>query len=130
MTLLPDGDEYGVNLEETNGSDTTITVSCAAAGRIRRIRPQVLDAVRESGHARSVLSAHRRAPIPLAEHAGVRLGLVLLSTGPIRKATRIDAIASGVASLSTEEAYYWYAKCMGPDAGRVRRALRLFLAEE
>jgi hypothetical protein len=32
--------------------------------------------------------------------------------------------------MSTEESYYWYSKCTGPEYARARRALRLLLAEE
>jgi hypothetical protein len=49
---------------------------------------------------------------------------------PVSKAGRIRHIVAGVSMMSTEETYYWYAKAVGPDAERVRRALRIFLAEE
>jgi hypothetical protein len=66
----------------------------------------------------------------LDESAGVRLALVLLTTGPISKGARVDAMTGAIAHMSTEEAYYWFAKCMGPSASRARRALRILLAEE
>jgi hypothetical protein len=66
----------------------------------------------------------------LDESAGVRLALVLVATAPVSKHGRVDAMAAAVADMSTEEAYYWYAKCMGSQASRARRALRLLLAEE
>ncbi|MGB0091185.1 MAG: hypothetical protein WBP81_01395 [Solirubrobacteraceae bacterium] len=53
-----------------------------------------------------------------------------MATSPISKTRRIDKMASVIEGMSTEEAYYWYAKCTGPNAARVRRALRVFLAEE
>ena len=64
------------------------------------------------------------------EEAGVRLGLVLLATDPIVKSRRLQEITEGVANMTGEETYYWYAKAVGSNADRVRRALRLFLADE
>ncbi len=128
-----DGDRYGVRLEEeyTHGERRLATI-VATATPLQTVR--VLDAfvaaVRASGHQAGVLSRSRRKPIPLDEAAGVRLALTLLAAGPVSKPHRVRRIVAGVAAMSTEETYYWYAKAVGPDADRVRRALRLFLAEE
>ena len=32
--------------------------------------------------------------------------------------------------MSTEETYYWYSKCIGVDANRARKALRILLADD
>jgi len=32
--------------------------------------------------------------------------------------------------MSVEETFYWYAKSVGPDASRARRALRILLADD
>ncbi len=42
----------------------------------------------------------------------------LLVTSPVTKLGRLQALADGIAAMSTEEAYYWYAKCMGRDGNR------------
>jgi hypothetical protein len=52
---------------------------------------------------------------------------VPVATAPIRRASRAGAIADAVAAMSVEQAYYWYARSIGPEAARIRRALRLFL---
>jgi hypothetical protein len=96
----------------------------------RRILPSVLEAVRASRLPRSILGPQRHNPIVLDESAGVRLALALLTTGPVSKHVRVEAMAAAIADMSTEEAYYWYAKCMGPQGVRAQRALRLLLAEE
>lgn len=132
LLLEPAGpDEYGATLEETNGSprDGRVVVR-VSADQARRVMPALLDAVRASGYPRTALSAQRRTLINLKEEAGVRLGLVLLATDPVSKSRRIEEMAEGVASMTGEETYYWYAKATGPYGRRLQRALRLFLAEE
>ena len=133
LLVRPEGpDAYGLRLEETNGRpDTRPMLVCELDGKAtRRILPSVMEAVRASRLSRSVLGPQRQKPVVLDESAGVRLALALIATGPISKHGRVDAMAAAVADMSTEEAYYWYAKCMGPQAARARRALRLLLAEE
>ena len=122
---------YGVALEETDGlSESSTTVAKADETATRAILASVMNAVKSSGHGRSVLGPQRKAPIELTEEAGIRLALVLLTTGPVTKARRVDTMAAGIEHMAAEEAYYWYAKCVGSDAGRTRKALRIFLAEE
>ncbi len=128
-----EGDRYGVRLEEAyaDGERTLAsTVASATPLQTARVLDALVAAVRASGHQAGVLSLSRRKPVPLDEAAGVRLALALLAAQPVSKPDRIRHIVAGVAAMSVEETYYWYAKAVGPDAERVRRALRLFLAEE
>ena len=128
-----EGDRYGIRLEEAyaEGERTlAATVASATPLQTARVLDALVAAVRASGHQAGVLSATRQKPIPLDEAAGVRLALALLAAQPVSKADRIRHIVAGVSIMSTEETYYWYAKSVGPDAERVRRALRLFLADE
>jgi hypothetical protein len=47
------------------------------------------------------------------------------------KPARMEEVITGVAAMSDEEAYYWYAKCVnGSHTKRSRKALRILLAEE
>jgi len=119
-------------LEETNGRPETPPTLVHELNwkAARRILPSVMEALRASRVPPNVLGPQRRKPVKLHESAGVRLALVLLATGPVSKHARVYAMAAAITNMSTEEAYYWYAKCMGPQANRVRRALRLLLAEE
>ena len=45
----------------------------------------------------------------------------------MRRASLAEAIADAVEAMSVEEAYYSYARSLGPEAARIRRAFRLFL---
>jgi hypothetical protein len=126
-----DLDTYGVALEESNGSPAAGRIVVKAnAEHTRRVMPSLLDAVKASGHPKTILSSGRRTPITLKEEAGVRLGLVLLATDPIVKSRRLEEMTEGVANMTGEETYYWYSKVTGREGRRLRRSLRLFLAAE
>jgi hypothetical protein len=59
------------------------------------------------------------------------LGLLFLAVRRLAKVERMEVIAQGTRAMTSEEAYYWYAKCTSsPAADRAQSALRLLLAEE
>jgi hypothetical protein len=125
-------DDYGIRLEVATGNPEhpRQTIAHVLPANVSGVADPLLQALRESGQPRTILSASRRKPIPLVEPAGVRLALALLAADPVNKHGRRNAILSGIAAMSTEEAYYWYAKTTGPYANRARRALRILLADD
>ena len=130
LLVDPVGDEYGVRLEQTNGSSATPPIPVAKADpvTVSRLREPLLTAVRSSGHTRTVLSPTRQRPLTLAESAGVRLALILLAVGRNTRWERIEQITHRVSAMGVEETYYWYAKCMRPAAKRGRRSLSTLTA--
>ena len=131
LTVLPTSDSYGVSIDEQYGHGTLTThVITATAPQTQRIIDAVIQAAKSSGHAPSILALGRDEPIPLDEAAGVRLSLVLFASQPVSKNDRIRAMVAGVNAMSVEETYYWYAKCVGPQSGRARKALRILLADD
>ena len=128
IVVTSEGDAFGITLVEINGKTTA--VARISRTRVRDVSTFVTRAVRDSGHQRTTLHAGRKSPIPLIEEAGVRLALGLFATDGIRKGSRKSKMLTGVQDMAAEEAYYWYAKCVSADGARVRRALRLFLAED
>ena len=131
LLVAPGEGDYGLALEETNGRlEHTVLVARADAKHVRAILPAVMEAVKASGHQRTTFGSQRKAPVVLSEEAGVRLALVLLATDRVSKPRRIDNMLGSVNNMAVEEAYYWYSKCMGAEASRVRKALRMFLAED
>lgn len=126
-------DWYGLAVDETYGHDPssrlarpTATLGAAAT---RHVLDRAMTAVVDSGHRPSALAVHRAEPIALDEAAGVRLALTLLAVASVRAAEAIRRVAAGVASMSTEETYYWYSLCTGERATTSRKALRVLLAE-
>ncbi|MDQ1248963.1 MAG: hypothetical protein QG597_3337, partial [Actinomycetota bacterium] len=102
----------------------------ASAAQVSRVTDALIAAVKASGHTAGRLATQRDEPIPLDEVAGVRLALTLFATQPVTKHDRIRALVAGVNSMSVEETFYWYAKCVGQEASRARRALRILLADD
>jgi len=110
--------------QRTNGDPTPRRVVAANGRALRTVADHLHAALREAGHRPSDLRRTRKTPIVLPERAGVRLGLVLLATKPLRKIRRIEEISAAVRVMSDDEAYYWFAKCTDPGHGR--RAQRAF----
>ena len=96
---------------------------------LRAVAGEIIEALRANGYKPTELSAGRREPFALSEESGVRLGLLFLAVRPLSKVDRIEAISLGIRSMTSEELYYWYSKCVtGPAAERAQRALRVLLA--
>lgn len=95
------------------------------------VADHVLEALRHSDYRVTDLSPRRQEPFWLGEETGVRLALLFLSVAPLSRMDRVDAISRELRAMPTEEAYYWYSKCMTPEIGtRAQRALRVLLAAE
>lgn len=121
----PDGTP-GLRIEET-GYGEKREVAYAKPAAVRRTQEAITGLLRANGNN---VSPSRRKPVPLDEDTGVRLVLTLLATAPVTKPYRTALIADGIARMSVEEAFYWYAHCASPDSSRALKALRIFLADE
>jgi len=126
-------DRYGILVQETYGRDRAGAlarkIAVAPAAQISHVLEHVVAAVRASGYRPTVLGPQRRDPITLDEAAGVRLALALLATAPLTRGDRIRTVAGGIAAMSVEETYYWYALCVGPRSSAARRAIRALLSD-
>lgn len=125
-------DTYGLRLEETNGTpDRDSVVARLTPERLSPFLPSLRSSLRESGHPVTIVGPARKAPVVLAEAAGVRLALAINAAAPLNRPSRRQSVLEGVAALSDEEAYYWYAKTTRADSGsRALRALRILLADD
>lgn len=124
------GERVGLILTETgseSGDRFAVSLNPAASDRIQA---SLMAALRQSRLKPGELSPRRRKPLVLSEDAGVRLALTMVATKPVSRRKRIIEIEEGVTTMSTEETFYWYAKCTGPDGRRSQRALRLLLSGE
>ncbi|MCY4104734.1 MAG: hypothetical protein OXG55_15975 [bacterium] len=123
------GDDWGFEVRETTGG-RAIPVVDVPAVRAVRYRGDVLAAVCADGYGAAAVGPRRRRPFNLTAEPGVRLALAVAALEPVRRADRRTAIAAGLGAMAAEEAFYWYARCVGPSGPRALRALRLLLAED
>ena len=94
--------------------------------------PLTLDLLHGAGADVARLSDRQGGRVNLMEDRGARLALTLAAVAPIRKPSRASLIRAGIAEMSTEEVYYWYAR-VSPDlrrtgANNALKALRILLA--
>ena len=91
-----------------------------------------MDLLHGAGADLARLSDRQGGRVNLTEHQGARLALTLASVAPVRKPSRASLIRAGIAEMSTEEVYYWYAR-MSPalrrsGANNALKALRILLS--
>lgn len=131
LTVYPVGDvDLGVELTQSANGDGEHLVVRSWGPRLQAVGDHLLDALRSAGYRPADLKRNRQKPFHLPEKVGVRLGLVLLATKPLRKVRRIEDISTAVREMSDDEAYYWYAKCTDPHRGRrAQRAFRDLLSD-
>lgn len=127
-----DGSVYGLTIAETNGhADHTRTVAVIRPADLSRLTDTVQATLRASKKPATTISPSRKQPVDIDEAPGVRLTLTALGIEPLRRRDRVREVIEGIAAMSDEEAYYWYAKATHPDTGkRALRALRLLLADD
>ena len=78
----------------------------------------------------SLSPAQRDRVLRAPEEVGVRVALLAAAAAPLRKPSRIEAVASAVRRMSYEEVCYWYAHTRGEHGRRALKALRTLLAPE
>lgn len=127
LVVVPEGNvDVAVDLyQRPNGTANERRRVVGIGGwHLQAVSDHLMEALRSGGYRPSEIRRNRTKPLRLPEPAGVRLGLVLLATKPLRKVRRIEEISSAVRTMSEDEAYYWFAKCTDKDRGR--RAQRAF----
>jgi len=130
LEVLPrPGGRYGLTLFELDprhrgNGDGREAVVRVWGPPMESILDRILDTLKRNGARASDLRPSRKKPFRIDEEAGVRLGLLFLAIKPMRKLTRIEQLSNAVETMSTEETYYWFAKCC--DHHRGRRAQKAF----
>jgi hypothetical protein len=121
-----------------NGQSASTRRLVALEGRrARLLQPVVLEELHKQGFFLAHLEEKGSWRVRLTEAAGARLALLLWALDPVQKPSRAALIQAGIAAMSDEEVYYWYAKSEGnlPPGGQQQRnnalkALRILLAGE
>jgi len=97
-----------------------------AGAPLQLVADEVMRTLRQAGYKTTDISAKRRTPFRFSEELGVRLALLFLTIKPLSRVDRIEAIANGIQTMPSEEAYYWFSKCMA--TVNAQRALRILLS--
>jgi hypothetical protein len=63
------------------------------------------------------------------ERLGVKLALAFDGVKDLRRIDRVRGFVRGIARMSTEECYYWYAKTRSPNSPNGVKALRTLLTD-
>jgi hypothetical protein len=116
-----DGRVTGVTVH-ADSRDATRQVSVNST-KATRVAGPVHDILRTGGVTGRAWASTR--PLDLDYLTGAQLELLLVAVRPLRRADRIDHVATGIARMSSEEASYWHAKLTRPGG---LPALRLLLA--
>ena len=85
----------------------------------------VLDVLHSNHYKSADLQYDSKKSFGLSEESGVRLSLLFKAIAPLSKLDHIRTLQQAVCAMSDEEAYYWFAKCYGPNGRRGVHALRV-----
>jgi hypothetical protein len=85
----------------------------------------VLDALRMNQYKPIMIQHVSSKRFELNEESGVRLSLLFKVIAPLSNLDHIRALQQATWAISNEEAYYWFAKCCGPNGRQGVRAFRL-----
>jgi hypothetical protein len=92
------------------------------------LKDEIQEALRANHHKPAVLS--QRRSIELNEASGVRLALLFKTVTALASLNAIGAMQRGIATMSEELCYYWFALCYGERADRAVRALHILYGAE
>ena len=130
-----DNNEYGLSLYQlpVNGAvreDNPILVSKIWGSPLDNILDMVLQEIRAAGYGSVSFHKKNKKPYILSEESGVRLGLLFISTKPLKKRERIEQIKDAIQTMALEEVYYWYSRCRYQNNERSCRAFRILFSDE
>ncbi len=95
--------------------------------RVRALQDVVREAIEDTPGKTDEVLRGGNGFVFLPESAGIRLAVAFRGVKPIQRIDRMRSLARGVARMSSEECYYWYAKCRSPSSPNGEKALRVLL---
>ncbi len=121
-----DGDVDGV--EDWTWDDwVAVKVRRLAGAHLRSILQLLDEALRETGINPEKITSTGQETVLLNEATGIRLSLGFIGLKPLRRVDYMRTVARGIARMSLEECYYWFAKCRSPNVPNGEKALRTLL---
>jgi hypothetical protein len=94
--------------------------------RQQAVHSLVRDVLTENGLAPTNVT-RGEGSVLLSEGAGIRLTIAFLAMKRLQKYKKLTTVADSIGRMSTEECYYWHAKCRSPSSPNGVKALRVLL---
>lgn len=104
-----------------------VKVAQLRGSRLQSVIPVIRDSLAESEISHKPITGTGRGEVLIPETTGVKLALAFVGVKEFQRVDRMRELARGVSSMSTEECYYWYAKCRSPNSPNGVQALRVLL---
>lgn len=104
-----------------------VKVRRLSGAHLRSILQLLDEALRETGINPEKITSTGQETVMLNEATGIRLSLGFIGLKPLRRVDYMRTVARGIAQMSLEECYYWFAKCRSPNAPNGEKALRTLL---
>ncbi|POG53810.1 DUF7680 family protein [Haloferax marisrubri] len=118
---LPDGGTY------TWDDWDAIKIGQLRGARLNAVLSVVREALNDAEQPHDPITSTGEGEVFISEVSGVRLSLAFLGVKQMQRVDRIRALVRGVSRMSTEECYYWYAKCRSPSSPNGVQSLRVLL---
>jgi hypothetical protein len=106
-----------------------VKVAKLSGSHVRSILPILRESLSQLEVDASAVTGSGEGQVFLPEGVGVRFTLAFVGVKPIQRVDRMRAFARGIARMSDEECYYWYAKCRSPSSPNGEKALRTLLTD-
>ncbi len=100
-----------------------------SGARLRSTLQLVNESLRETDIPPSKITSTGESGALLPEEVGIRLSLGFIGVKPLKRVDRMRSLSRGIASMSLEECYYWYAKCRSPNSPNGAKALRTLFTQ-
>lgn len=118
---LPDADTY------TWDDWDAIKIGQLRGARLQAVLSVVREALNEAEQSHDPITTTGDGEVFVPEVSGVRLSLAFLGVKQIQRVDKIREMVRGISRMSTEECYYWYAKCRSPNSPNGVQSLRVLL---
>jgi hypothetical protein len=104
-----------------------VKVAQLRGSRLQSVVSVIRDALGSSDIPHKPVTGTGRGEVLVSETTGVELALAFVGVEELKRVDRMRELARGVSRMSTEECYYWYAKCRSPNSPNGVQALRVLL---
>jgi hypothetical protein len=124
ISILDDEDE---NEGWSWNNWVAVKIAGLSESHLRSVFPVVKESISHLDVDATAVTSSGEGRLLLPETVGIRLVLTFAGVKPIQRVDRMRAFARGIARMSDEECYYWYAKCRSPSSPNGEKALRTLL---